>query len=127
MTKGRKKRFSINQTVVFRFSGRNLVGKIQAIDAATKTVAYDILGEDGKLYAGVLVDVVGSYAIDTNLTRLFYKANNLDELGIPDHDVAVIKTDRSSILKKTEEKEEIADTQYDSEGLLYEVDPAELS
>jgi hypothetical protein len=127
MIKGRKKRFSTNQTVVFRFAGRNLVGKIHAVNPVGKTTNYDVLGEDGKVYTEIGVDVASSYTIDTHLTKLFYSKYNLDESGIPDHTPGIVKVDKSPLLKVKEEDTEYPDSNYDSEGHLYEIDAAELS
>lgn len=82
----RKKRFSLNQIVVFRNNTRNLVGKIYEIKSVGKATLYDVLCEDGKIYSELGVDQVANQCIDTKLTRLFYKKYDIDENSLPGAD-----------------------------------------
>lgn len=81
----KKRKFSNNQIVVFRFSERNLVGKVVFVrPLPNRRFLYDVQGEDGKLYQELDVDISMNYCIDTYLTRLFYQAHDIDENSIPE-------------------------------------------
>jgi hypothetical protein len=82
---GKKKKFSNNQIVVFRYSDRKIVGKIFLVrPVGKKNFIYDVMCEDGKVYQELYVDTEMNHCIDTYLTRLFYKKYNIDENGIPE-------------------------------------------
>lgn len=81
---GKKKKFSNNQIVVFRFCDRKLVGKVCLVRPVAKKFLYDVMCEDGKVYQELYVDVTMNHCIDTYLTRLFYKKYDIDENGIPE-------------------------------------------
>lgn len=85
MAKSSKKRkFSNNQIVVFRFGDRKIVGKVILVRPVGKKFTYDVYAEDGKIYSELLADAPLNLSIDTYLTKLFYKKYNLDENSIPD-------------------------------------------
>lgn len=79
-----KRKFSNNQTVVFRFGDRNIVGQVVFTRPIGKRFIYDVAAEDGKIYYELPVDVSHNETIDTYLTRLFYKKYKMDEDGIPE-------------------------------------------
>lgn len=80
----KRRKFSNNQPVVFRFGERKLFGKVVFARPIGKQFTYDVLCEDGKVYSELQVDVAMNQSIDTYLTRLFYKKYNIDENFIPD-------------------------------------------
>jgi len=85
MAKSTKKRkFSNNQIVVFRFGERKIVGKVIFARPIGKKFTYDVFAEDGKIYNELYVDSIVNMSIDTYLTKLFYKKYNLNENSIPD-------------------------------------------
>lgn len=85
MSKSSKKRkFSNNQIVVFRFGDRKIVGKVILVRPVGKKFTYDVYAEDGKIYSELLADAALNLSIDTYLTKLFYRKYNLDENSIPD-------------------------------------------
>lgn len=86
MARGKKRKFSNNQTVVFRFSDRKLIGKVIFIRPVGKKFMYNVLCEDGKEYNDLLVDSSMNQSIDTYLTKLFYKKYNIDENAIPEYE-----------------------------------------
>ena len=80
----KRRKFSNNQTVVFRFGDRNIVGQVVFVRPVGKRFIYDVAAEDGKIYYELPVDVPYNETIDTYLTRLFYKKYKMDEDGIPE-------------------------------------------
>jgi len=80
----RKRKFSNNQIVIFRFGERKIVGKVIFARPIGKKFTYDVYAEDGKVYNELLVDAPINMSIDTYLTKLFYKKYNLSESSIPD-------------------------------------------
>ncbi len=76
----------MNQTVVFRYNDRALVGQVYEIKTIGKATVYDVLCEDGKVYSDLKVDTVANECIDTRYTRLFYLKYKIDENSIPEHD-----------------------------------------
>jgi hypothetical protein len=80
----KKRKFSNNQIVVFRFGDRKIVGKVVMIRPVGKKFAYDVYAEDGKIYSELGADTALNMSIDTYLTKLFYKKYNIDENTIPD-------------------------------------------
>lgn len=116
----KKKRFSVNQVVVFRFNDRKIVGKVVDVKPINKAFLYEILCEDGKLYSEVSVDTAANQCIDTYLTRLFYKKYNIDENSLPtvgsiDPDLDV---DVTQLVAETEEVESPTLVQEDKEMLF---------
>ena len=69
----KKRKFSNNQIVVFRFGDRKIVGKVILVRPVGKKFTYDVYAEDGKIYSELLADVPLNLSIDTYLTKLFYK------------------------------------------------------
>jgi len=123
MAKGTKKRkFSNNQIVVFRFGKRNLVGKVCNIKPVGKrTFIYDIKGEDGILYEDLGVDAVMNHTIDTHKTKLFYKKYNLSEDHIPDIEAEEVEMDTDSVVEPAlEVNEAVKDSE--NENLFSEED-----
>ena len=82
--KVKKRKFSTNQPVVFRFSERKMVGKVVSYKPIGKRFVYDVLAEDGKVYQELDVDIDANECIDTYLTKLYYKAYNIDPNSIPE-------------------------------------------
>lgn len=104
MTTLRKKRkFSVNQVVAFRFSDRKLIGTVVLVRPVGKNVFYDVMGENGTYYSELEVDTEVNHCIDTYLTKLFYHKYNIDENSIPEivnpspavQDSTIIETDRT--------------------------------
>lgn len=79
----KRKKFAHNQTVVFRFGERKLVGKIYNYHPVGKEFIYDVLCEDGKIYTELTVDSKLNQTIDTYLTKLFYNKYNITDSPIP--------------------------------------------
>jgi hypothetical protein len=106
----KKKKFSNNQVVVFRFGERNLVGKVcNVIPVGKRTFMYDVLGEDGKVYEDLGVDAVMNHTIDTHKTKLFYKKYNISEDQIPEVELEDAEVDADSVVEK-EEAEEVVES-----------------
>jgi hypothetical protein len=106
----KKKKFSNNQVVVFRFGERNLVGKVcNVIPVGKRTFMYDVLGEDGKVYEDLGVDAVMNHTIDTHKTKLFYKKYNISEDQIPEVELEDAEVDADSVVEK-EEVEEVVES-----------------
>lgn len=102
----KKKKFSNNQVVVFRFGERNLVGKVcNVIPVGKRSFVYDVLGEDGKTYEDLGVDAVMNHTIDTHKTKLFYKKYNISEDQIPEVELEDADVDADSVVEKEEEEE----------------------
>ena len=108
MAKGTKKRkFSNNQIVVFRFGKRNLVGKVCNIKPVGKrTFIYDIKGEDGIIYEDLGVDAVMNHTIDTHKTKLFYKKYNISEDQMPEVETEEVEMDTESVVEPEPEVKE---------------------
>jgi hypothetical protein len=102
---GKKKKFSNNQIVVFRFCDRKLVGKVCLVRPIGKKFLYDVMCEDGKVYQELYVDIAMNHCIDTYLTRLFYKKYDIDENGIPE--IEDDETPLVNVKKVSEPVEEI--------------------
>jgi hypothetical protein len=103
----KKKKFSNNQVVVFRFGERNLVGKVcNVIPVGKRSFVYDVLGEDGKTYEDLGVDAVMNHTIDTHKTKLFYKKYNISEDQIPDVELEDAEVDADSVVEKEDDVEE---------------------
>lgn len=108
---GKKKKFSNNQIVVFRFCDRKLVGKVCLVRPVGKKFLYDVMGEDGKVYQELYVDIAMNHCIDTYLTRLFYKKYDIDENGIPE-----IEDDENPVVNVGKISEPAEDVEPDEEG-----------
>lgn len=126
MARRRKRRFSNNQLVVFRYSSKNLVGKVCNIKPIGKTYLYDVECENGKIYNDLEVDAAINASIDTHLTKLYYQKYNISESEIPEivEDEPRFKFQR----KETEDTEsENLETfvNYDDEGILYDLNDSE--
>jgi DNA-directed RNA polymerase subunit H (RpoH/RPB5) len=122
MAKGiRKRKFSNNQIVVFRFGERNLVGKICDIKQIGKrTFIYDVKGEDGIIYEELGVDAVMNHTIDTHKTKLFYKKYNISEDQMPEIEQEDVELE-ASIDSETEEVVETS-SKTDEETLFSDED-----
>ena len=97
----KRKKYSNNQIVVFRFGTRNLVGKvINAKPVGKKSFIYDIKGEDGKIYEEITVNGTMNQSIDTNYTKIFYKANGITQSHLPETEYDDSEIDISSVLKE---------------------------
>ena len=111
----KRKKFSNNQPVVFRFGERRLVGKVVFIRPIGKQFSYDVLCEDGKVYGELGVDSAINQCIDTYLTRLFYRKYKIDENSIPELIEEVVNIPESALSNaiiddsESEESENIAD------------------
>jgi len=118
MTK--KKKFSNNQVVVFRFGERNLVGKVIFIRPVEKQFIYDVLCEDGKVYHELGVDTVVKLCIDTNLTKMFYKAHGMDMNHIPnieideDDDEVPVLFNQPPVIDDVYDDEDLQDDFYET-------------
>lgn len=117
----RKKRFSINQIVVFRNNSRILVGKIYEIKSVDKATLYDVLCEDGKIYSDLSIDSAANQCIDTKLTKIFYKKYGIDENSIPSTDSHVYIPD-TAIEPIVSESIESEDVVIPTEEILYELE-----
>lgn len=121
----KKRKFSNNQIVVFRFSERNLVGKVVFVrPLPNRRFLYDVQGEDGKLYQELDVDISMNYCIDTYLTRLFYQAHDIDENSIPEIEeetteaVSIVDL-ASSMMEEPSISNADEPIMIDEEGLLF--------
>ena len=117
----KRRKFSNNQPVVFRFGERKLFGKVIFARPIGKKFTYDVLCEDGKVYSELHVDVSMNQSIDTYLTRLFYKKYKIDESFIPEitNDYLPAVTS-DSLLEEVEVAEEGATDS--EEDVLYQDD-----
>lgn len=120
----KKRKFSTNQPVVFRYGDRKLVGAVALVKPVGKKFIYDVLCEDGKVYTELLVDSAMNHCIDTYLTKLFYKKYNLPEDYIPEivfdeEDETQTKPSATSkpVLEPIDEPEE--EKVVDEEEVLY--------
>jgi len=101
---GKKKKFSNNQIVVFRYCDRKLVGKICLVrPVGKKKFLYDVMCEDGRVYQELYVDIEMNHCIDTYLTRLFYKKYDIDENGIPEFEDDEHDEEEDGVVVDTEE------------------------
>lgn len=105
MAGAKKKKFSINQKVVIRFSDRKLVGTVSHVapEPGTKRINYSVLGEDGKTYPDLGVDTVMNYCIDTKLTKILYAKLGLDVNGIPDSGTEDVESTLQTVDEDTAE------------------------
>lgn len=128
MSRPRKKKFSINQPVVFRYSDRKLVGKVSFIRPVGKKFIYDVMCEDGKEYYELSVDSNMNQCIDTYLTKLFYKKYNIDENAIPEieNEEVSVKTSAKAVLTEPDLIEEDTVSPRD-EGVLFDEEDVDFS
>jgi hypothetical protein len=89
----RKTKFSVNQPVAFRYGDKKMIGSVSLIKPIGKQFVYNVLGENGKEYEELGVDLTVNACIDTYLTKLFYKKYNISEEHIPTKDVAKVSSD----------------------------------
>jgi hypothetical protein len=124
MPKGIKKRkFSNNQIVVFRFGQRNLVGKICNIKPVGKrSFIYDVKGEDGIVYEDLGVDAIVNHTIDTHKTKLFYKKYSISEDQIPEVEAEEVEVDTESVVEAEEEVPAKEKESTDDDALFSEED-----
>lgn len=116
----KRRKFSNNQPVVFRFGERKLFGKVIFARPIGKKFTYDVLCEDGKVYSELHVDVAMNQSIDTYLTRLFYKKYKIDEAFIPEVSNDILPAATSdSLLEEVEVEDSSSDTEED---VLYQDD-----
>lgn len=118
MAKGLKKRkFSNNQIVVFRFGQRNLVGKVCNIKPVGKrSFVYDVKGEDGIIYEELGVDSIVNHTIDTHKTKLFYKKYGISEEQIPTPDSESSEIDTDSVVENGTESDDVSYESYIDEN-----------
>lgn len=123
MAKGiRKRKFSNNQIVVFRFGERNLVGKICDVKQIGKrSFIYDVKGEDGIIYEELGVDAVMNHTIDTHKTKLFYKRYNISEDQMPEIEQEDVELEPAGATAPEEEVAEPA-AKAEEENLFSEED-----
>jgi len=123
----KRRKFSNNQTVVFRFGDRNIVGQVVFSRPIGKRFIYDVAAEDGKIYYELPVDVPYNETIDTYLTRLFYKKYKMDEDGIPeieDEDGPILNVTNvaTSLIEVSEseavEEEEVDEFELDEDDII---------
>lgn len=79
----RRTKFSINQPVAFRYGDKKMIGTVSLIKPIGKQFVYNVVGENGKEYDELGVDLAVNMCIDTYLTRLFYKKYDISEDHIP--------------------------------------------
>ena len=124
----KRRKFSNNQTVVFRFGDRNIVGQVVFVRPVGKRFIYDVAAEDGKIYYELPVDVPYNETIDTYLTRLYYKKYKMDEEGIPeieDEDGPILNVTNvaTSLIEvaepeSVEEEEEVGEFELDEDDII---------
>ena len=115
----KKRKFSNNQLVVFRFGDRKIVGNVVFVKPVGKQFIYVVAAEDGKTYYELTVDGPVNNSIDTYLTRLFYQKYKIDENAIPEiEDSAPGINSKKLVETIIETPEEVqADEEYELEGL----------
>ncbi len=118
--KVKKRKFSVHQIVVFRFSDRKLVGEVVSYKPMGKRYVYDVLCENGKLYPSLDVDIEANECIDTYLTKMYYQKHNIDANSIPsvEEDEPILYS--MELAEETEEEED--DVDNDDEILFDEDD-----
>ena len=120
----KRRKFVINQPVVFRFGERKLIGKVIFSRPVGKKFTYDVLCEDTKVYSELQVDVAMNQCIDTYLTKLFYKKYKIDENFIPEieNSVPILNTKSAldSLIESATTEEVI--TEEEPETPLFEDD-----
>jgi|LakMenEpi03Aug12_release.lakeMendotaPanAssembly.Ray.scaffolds.fasta_scaffold522891_3 hypothetical protein len=118
----KKRKFSNNQLVVFRFGDRKIVGNVVFVKPVGKQFIYDVAAEDGKTYYELTVDGPVNNSIDTYLTKLFYQKYKIDESAIPEieDDTPLINSKKlvETIIETPEEIEEDEEYELDEEDSL---------
>ena len=118
----KKRKFSNNQLVVFRFGDRKIVGNVVFVKPVGKQFIYDVAAEDGKIYYELTVDGPVNNSIDTYLTKLFYQKYKIDESAIPEieDDTPLINSKKlvESIIETPDEIEEDEEYELDEEDSL---------
>jgi hypothetical protein len=118
----KKRKFSNNQLVVFRFGDRKIVGNVVFVKPVGKQFIYDVAAEDGKTYYELTVDGPVNNSIDTYLTKLFYQKYKIDESAIPEieDDTTVLNSRKlvESIIETPEEIQEDEEYELDDEDSL---------
>jgi hypothetical protein len=66
-----KYKYSIGQTVVFKYVNKFRVGKVFNIVPTSKGYRYSVASEDGKAYDELYISLEGDYRIDKRLTSDF--------------------------------------------------------
>ena len=79
----RKTKFSVNQTVAFRYGDKKMIGSVTLIKPVGKQYVYNVVGENGTEYEDLGVDTTVNTCIDTYLTKLFYKKYDIPMDYIP--------------------------------------------
>lgn len=124
--RSKKRRFSNNQVVVFRFGERTLVGQIVQIKPVGRRFIYDVLGEDQKIYPELDVDVEVNECIDTRLTKLYYTKYNYDEKTIPeilpDNNMPLLTKLAEQMLDVDDDVEVETERIFVDDAPLYEID-----
>lgn len=70
------------QTVVIFTGSSYRVGKIiNSRTTSSRGITYDVLGEDGKLYDKMPNQKLGSYRIDSKLTKIFCESKNIKSVA----------------------------------------------
>lgn len=126
----KKRKFSNNQLVVFRFGDRKIVGNVVFVKPIGKQFIYDVAAEDGKTYYELTVDGPVNNSIDTYLTKLFYQKYKIDENAIPKiDDTTTIINSKKLVESIIETPDEIqADEEYeldDEDSLLFTEEDAD--
>lgn len=120
--KVKKRKFSVHQVVVFRFSDRKLVGEVIGYKPMGKRYVYDVLSENGKVYTNLDVDIEANECIDTYLTKMYYKKHDIDANSIPsvEEDEPILYS--MELAEETEE--EVDDNSYEDvdDGILFDED-----
>lgn len=118
----KKRKFSNNQLVVFRFGDRKIVGNVVFVKPIGKQFIYDVAAEDGKTYYELTVDGPVNNSIDTYLTKLFYQKYKIDDSVIPEveYETHSINSKKlvDTIIETPEEIEENEEYELDEEDSL---------
>lgn len=117
--RAKKRRFSNNQVVVFRFGERNMVGHIISTKPVGRRFLYDVEGEDRKIYTELDVDLEMNECIDTRLTKFLYEKYNITE-KIPE----ILPEDNTPLLSKLAEQAEMElDEDDEFENIFVDEEP----
>lgn len=122
--KVKKRKFSVHQIVVFRFSDRKLVGEVVSYKPMGKRYVYDVLSENGKLYPSLDVDIEANECIDTYLTKLYYQKHKIDANSIPvlDDDEPILYSNELSEIHTEEPDDEDDSDDDDYREMLFDED-----
>lgn len=117
--KSKKRRFSNNQLVVFRFGDRNMVGNIISTKPIGRRFVYDVLAENEKIYTDLDVDLEMNECIDTYLTKLYYA-----KYGIVADIPEILPENNMPLLNKLAEKLfEDAEEEIETESIFIDEEP----